>query len=225
MILGLPEELNAAFATTETTVLVTVDGAGRPIATVARTAHDPSEGCFDLDSAVGVADPRVALVVGGDAMVALVQGTARPNGAMALRVRPERVYHWPGGDLDAEPELFDARLEEVRSSHNEEPEHPLEGPVGGGTEWQARLDALGALQSTMGVLAIVGPDDFPFAVQTPVSVDPDGACVRIGSDPLWGPLEPGPAALLLLDADGELLVRGDLLDEDGILVLRPRRMP
>src|SRR4051812_38153003 len=146
MSLGLPQELNTAFDAAETTVLVTVDGAGRPVATVARTSHDAAAGCFDLDTAAGGGDPHVALVVGGDAMVALVQGTARPSGAMALRVRPERVFHWPGGDLDAEPELYDAHLEEVRSSHNEEPEKDLEGPIGGGTAWQERLDAVAAIE-------------------------------------------------------------------------------
>src|SRR3954469_19197390 len=152
MLLGLPAELNSAFEGAETTVLVTLDGAGHPLATIARTSHDASEGCFDLDTAAGAGDPHVALVVGGDDMVALVQGTARPRGAMALRVRPERIYHWPDGDLDAEPELYDAHLEEVRSSHNEEPEKDLEGRIGGGTAWQERLDAVAAIERAAGIL-------------------------------------------------------------------------
>jgi hypothetical protein len=222
MILGLPGELNAAFEAAETSVFVTVDGAGNPIATVARTVHDRSQGCFDLDTAVGVGDPHVAIVVGLRVMVALVQGTARPSGAMAVRVRPERVYHWPDGNLDAEPELYDAHLEEVRASHNQEPEHPHHGPVGAGTAWPDRLGAIGALERATGVLAVVGPDDFPFAVQVPITVEPDARRVRIDADPVGAPVEPGPAALLVVDGDGELLVRGDLLEDGGVLTLHPR---
>ena len=38
-----------------------------------------------------------------------------------IHVRPERVYVWPDGDLAAEPTLYDAHMEEVRSGHSEEP--------------------------------------------------------------------------------------------------------
>ena len=39
-----------------------------------------------------------------------------------IHVKPERVYAWPHGDLEAEPQLLDSRIEEVRSSHNADPE-------------------------------------------------------------------------------------------------------
>jgi hypothetical protein len=146
MTLGLSPQLDAAFDRAGTAVLVTLDGAGHPIATTSRVEHDPAAGCFGLDVALGLPDPHAALVLadGGDDLV-LVQGTARPSGAMGVQVRPERVYRWTGGDVEVEPELYDA------------------------------------------------------------------------------PLDPGPACLLVLDAEHrELLVHGDLLEEDGRWVLRPR---
>jgi hypothetical protein len=141
---------------------------------------------------------------------------------MGLRVRPERVYHWPGGDLDAEPELYDAHLEEVRSSHNEEPELPHEPPSrGAGASWDERLDALAALERARGTVCWIGPDGFPFAIQAPVSVDGDERRVWIEADPVGAPLDAGPAVLLLVDTEGELLVRGDLLEHEARWVLRP----
>jgi len=35
-----------------------------------------------------------------------------------IRVRPERVFVWPDGDLTEEPTVHDAHLEEVRSGHS-----------------------------------------------------------------------------------------------------------
>ena len=147
MTLGLSPQLDAAFGRAGTAVLVTLDGAGHPIATTSRVEHDPAGGCFGLDVALGLPDPHAALVLadGGDDLV-LVQGTARPAGAMGVQVRPERVYRWTDGDLEAEPELYDAHLEEVRSAHNEEPEVPHEPPVPEATSWESRLDALAVLE-------------------------------------------------------------------------------
>src|SRR5687767_9962441 len=34
-----------------------------------------------------------------------------------IRVRPERVFSWPGGDPTGEPAVHDSHLEEVRSGH------------------------------------------------------------------------------------------------------------
>src|SRR5437588_34650 len=102
------------------------------------------------------------------------------------------------GDLDGEPVLYDARLEEVRSHHNQEPERPHEAPAGAGrTRWDERLDALAALAGATGTLAVVAPDGFPFAVRVPVAPDREAGSVRIDADPVGAPLEPGPAALLL----------------------------
>ncbi len=38
-----------------------------------------------------------------------------------IHVRPERIYVWHEGDPAREPQLFDVRMEEVRSGHVEEP--------------------------------------------------------------------------------------------------------
>ena len=38
-----------------------------------------------------------------------------------IKVRPERVFVWPEGDLAEEPTVHDAHLDEVRSGHVEEP--------------------------------------------------------------------------------------------------------
>ena len=38
-----------------------------------------------------------------------------------IKVRPERVFVWPEGDLAEAPIVHDAHLEEVRSGHVEEP--------------------------------------------------------------------------------------------------------
>jgi hypothetical protein len=224
MTLGLSPQLDAAFGRAGTAVLVTLDGAGHPIATTSRVEHDPAAGCFGLDVALGLPDPHAALVLadGVDDLV-LVQGTARPAGATGVQVRPERVYRWTDGDLEAEPELYDAHLEEVRSAHNEEPEVAHEPPVPEATSWESRLDALAVLRGARGTLAVVGPDGFPFAVVLPVAVDPEAGRVEMGADPVGAPLDPGPACLLVLDAEQrELLVHGDLLDEGGRWVLRPR---
>ena len=56
-----------------------------------------------------------------------------------VHVRPERVYVWPPRAPDAEPELYDAHMEEVRSGHSEEPERFHAGPEGGGSAWHRRM--------------------------------------------------------------------------------------
>jgi hypothetical protein len=111
-----------------------------------------------------------------------------------LHVRPERVYVWPDGDPEGEPTLYDARIEEVRSGHNEEPEEGHAPPEGGMDVWDPRLDRLGRDDPTA-VLAIVGPDGFPFAVRVPVRADEASRIVHIGSDPVAAPIEAGPACL------------------------------
>ena len=52
-----------------------------------------------------------------------------------IHVRPERVYVWPRGEIDREPRLFDAHMEEVRSGHSEEPERFHAAPHGGASAW------------------------------------------------------------------------------------------
>jgi hypothetical protein len=146
-----------------------------------------------------------------------------------LHVRPERVYVWPRGDLEAEPTLYDYHLEEVRSGHNEEPEDGHAPPEGGLDVWDPRMDRLGQ-EDTTAVLALVGPDGFPFAVRVPVRADAGALVVHIGSDPVGAPIEPGPACLCAhahaedFSWQRSYQVRGDLVEEHGKLILHPHRV-
>ena len=146
-----------------------------------------------------------------------------------LHVRPERVYVWAGAALDAEPTLYDAHVEEVRSGHNQEPEEGHVPPEGGLDVWDTRLDRLGR-EDTTAVLAIVGPDGFPFAVRVPVRADAGACVVHVEADPVGAPIDPGPACLCAhghaedLTWQHSFQVRGDLVEQDGRLVLHPHRV-
>jgi hypothetical protein len=146
-----------------------------------------------------------------------------------LHVRPERVYVWPRGALDAEPTLYDAHVEEVRSGHNEEPEAGHAPPEGGMDVWDTRLDRLGTDDPTA-VLAFVGPDGFPFAVRVPVRADAAARVVHIDADPVGAPIEAGPACLCAhahaedLTWQRSYQVRGDLAEQDGRFVMHPHRV-
>ena len=146
-----------------------------------------------------------------------------------IHVRPERIYAWPHGDLDAEPRLYGAHMEEVRSGHSEEPETGHAPPEGGTEVWHPRLDQLGRDYPTA-ALAVVAPDGFPFAVRVPVRADARARVVRIDADPVGAPLEPG-LACLCAHAHGtpftwqrNFQVRGDLTEEHGRWVLHPHRV-
>ncbi len=83
-------------------------------------AYRPGGPCIDVaGDPPAVEDPHVALLFADDGPMVLVQGTAQVEDV--LHVRPERVYAWASDDPDAEPRLFDAHLEEVRSGPNEGP--------------------------------------------------------------------------------------------------------
>jgi Pyridoxamine 5'-phosphate oxidase len=144
-------------------------------------------------------------------------------------VRPERVFVWPRGDFGAEPELLDARLEEVRSGHSEEPARSHEAPEGGREAWDERLDELGARYPTA-VLSIVAPDGFPFSLRVPIEVDRDGHRIRLGEGALGVPVQPGLACITAHDHDEEFTyqrnfqVRGDLVEERGGWALKPHKL-
>jgi hypothetical protein len=146
-----------------------------------------------------------------------------------LHVRPERVFVWPKGDVEDEPTLYDAHVEEVRSGHNEEPEEGHAPPEGGLDVWDPRLDSLGTDDPTA-VLALVGPDGFPFAVRVPVRADSEACVIHIEADPLGAPVEAGPACLCAHAHADDLTwqrsyqVRGDLIEHEGRLVLHPHRV-
>ena len=99
----------------------------------------------------------------------------------------------------AEPQLLDSHMEEVRSGHNEEPEAGTRTPAGA----RARSGTSGSTSSAQatsrpGVLAIVGPDGFPFAMRARRS-SPTAATrlIRLGGDPVGAPLDPGLACLVI----------------------------
>jgi hypothetical protein len=146
-----------------------------------------------------------------------------------IHVRPERVYVWPGGDPTREPHLFDARIEEVRSGHDEEPPAPHARAAGRGPVWDERIEELGGLYPT-GVLSLVAPDGFPFSVRVPISVDASAGRIRLGGDVLGVPVQPGLACVTAHDHAPDFSwqrnfqVRGDLVEEDGGWALVPHRV-
>ena len=60
-----------------------------------------------------------------------------------VKVRPERVFVWKGGDFATEPEIHDAHIEEVRSGHVEEPAAPHADPPKVAGPRGRRMDELG----------------------------------------------------------------------------------
>jgi hypothetical protein len=203
MTATLPSELRDVFARSTTAELVTIDADGRPVARSVSPSYHQGGMCIDLDARDAVvSERRVAIVFAHADPMVLVQGTAQVEDV--LHVRPERVYAWSGDDPTAEPRLYDAHLEEVRSGHNEEPEVGHPGPEGGGAVWDERLDGLDTA-----LLACVGPDGFPFAAQLAIEPDPDGRMLRFPRLPIGMPVEPGPACLHR--AGGGTRVHGDLV--------------
>ena len=146
-----------------------------------------------------------------------------------VRVRPERVYVWPRGDMTAEPQLLGAHMEEVRSGHSREPEHGHANPEGGATAWDDRIEEMGRRYRTA-VLSLVAPDGFPFSVRVPIRPDRRAGLIRIERAAEGSPLQPGLACLTAHDHAPDFSwqrnfqVRGDLIvDEDG-WALVPHRL-
>ncbi len=146
-----------------------------------------------------------------------------------VKVRPERVFVWPDGDPSKEPEVHDARLEEVRSGHSEEPLEAHEPKQGGPVTWDERMDELGARHPTA-VVSWVGPDGFPLAARMPVTVDRDARRVGLGAEPAGLPLTEGPACLTAHVHDPtfswqeNFQVRGDLVRDENRWALVPHRL-
>jgi Pyridoxamine 5'-phosphate oxidase len=146
-----------------------------------------------------------------------------------VRVRPERVYVWPRGDVSSEPQLFDAHMEEVRSGHSEEQDRFHADPKGGASAWDEKLRELGTTHPSA-VLSIVCPDGFPFSIRVPVGLDPASRWIRIDGAPSGIPLQPGLACLTAHRHNAEFTwqqnfqVRGDLVPADDGWVLVPRKL-
>jgi hypothetical protein len=143
-----------------------------------------------------------------------------------IHVRPERVYVWAGGDIAAEPELYDAHMEEVRSGHSEEPDRFHAAPGGGISAWDPRIAELRSRYRTA-VLSIVSPDGFPFAVRVPISIDAAARWIRIEGEPAGIPFAPGLACLTAHEHGEDFTwqqnfqVRGDLVFVEGVWALIP----
>jgi hypothetical protein len=146
-----------------------------------------------------------------------------------VKVRPERVFVWRGGDMTSEPEVHDAHLDEVRSGHSEEPLEPHPEPEGGSGVWDARIDELGARHGSA-VLAWVGPDGFPLAARLPVTSNASSRLVTFGAEPVGLPLAEGPACVTAhahspsFTWQENFQVRGDLVREGDGWALVPRKL-
>ena len=126
-----------------------------------------------------------------------------------VHVRPERIYVWRDRDAGSEPELYDTRMEEVRSGHVEEPEAPHAEPEGGGVAWDARLNQLGTKYET-GVVSFVCPDGFPFATRVPIRADAASGSVRLLGDVVGAPLEPGLACVTVHEHNEDFTLAAQL---------------
>jgi hypothetical protein len=145
-----------------------------------------------------------------------------------IKVRPERVFLWPDGDLSSEPEILDAHLEEVRSGHTQEPPEDHGRSRGGGAAWDERMQELANHET--GVLSWLAPDGFPIAVRAPFRVDPESRTIAIDADPAGLPMIEGRACLTFhrhapdFTWQRNFQIRGDLGPTDEGWRLTPRRL-
>jgi hypothetical protein len=145
-----------------------------------------------------------------------------------IKVRPERVFIWPEGDLAEEPVVHDAHLEEVRSGHVEEPSEPHGPPAAGSMAWDSRMEDL-ATHDT-GVLSWLGPDGFPISVRVPFDADASRREIAIEAEPAGLPLMEGRACLTVhrhapdFTWQRNMQVRGNLTRSPEGWRLVPRRI-
>jgi len=144
-----------------------------------------------------------------------------------VHVRPERVYVWRAGT--DEPELFDIRIEEVRSGHSEEPDASPADPRERPPAWDARVEELGE-RYERAVISFAAPDGFPFSTRVTVDPDRDARRIRIEGAPPGAPLAPGLACLTAHDHAPDFTwqrnfqVRGDLIRDGGGWSLVPAKL-
>lgn len=240
MTATLPSAVQSVFARFLTSEMTTVDERGQPITWPVIPRYRAGASCIDVRTQradEARRNPQVALLfcdASGsglhDPPMVLVQGIAaapqRGSEAADLQVRPERVYVWSEGDPDAEPVLYDAHLEEVRSGHSEEPQRYHAAPEGGPSAWDGRLQGLGTRHRTA-VLSIVSPDGFPFAVRVRVALDAAARWIELSHPPSGLPLAAGRACLATDshdDPSDALQVRGDLVRVGAGWALIPHRI-
>lgn len=145
-----------------------------------------------------------------------------------VKVRPERIFVWPEGDLTEEPTVHDAHLDEVRSGHVEEPPEPHGSPPHGSPAWDQRMEFLGEHET--GVLSWLAPDGFPISVRVPYRADPSRQEIRIEAEPAGLPVLEGRACLTVhrhapdFTWQRNMQVRGSLVRTPEGLRLVPRRI-
>ena len=145
-----------------------------------------------------------------------------------IKVRPERIFVWPDGDVGREPTVHDAHLEEVRSGHTEEPAEEHGSPAAGEPAWDKRMEFL-AEQET-GVLSWLGPDGFPIAVRVPYRADPERRRILIDAEPATLPVLEGRTCLTVHQHPPDftwqrnMQVRGNLVHSPEGLELVPRQI-
>lgn len=146
-----------------------------------------------------------------------------------IKVRPERVFVWPDGDVTKEPAIHDAHLEEVRSGHIEEPVAEHGGAVGGEPVWDERVDELGE-RDREAVVSWLAPDGFPLSARVPIDVNRSARAIELGVEPAGLPLAEGRACLTAHAHHPDFLwqrnfqIRGDLERSNGSWRLVPRKL-
>ena len=240
MTATLPSAVQSVFERFLISEITTVDERGQPLTWPVTPRYRVGATCIDISTQradEARRNPQVALLfcdaAGSglhDPPMVLVQGTAaapeRGSDATELHVRPERVYVWPESEPDAEPVLYDAHMEEVRSGHSEEPERYHAAPEGGPSAWDSRLQGLGTRHPTA-VLSIVSPDGFPFAVRVRVAIDAAARWIELSHSPSGLPIAAGRACLATDSHDdpGDAVqIRGDLVRVAGGWALIPHRI-
>jgi hypothetical protein len=145
-----------------------------------------------------------------------------------IKVRPERVVVWPEGNLEEEPAIHDAHLEEVRSGHIQEPPEDHGAAPAGPPAWDQRMEF--AAEHDTGVLSWMGPDGFPIAVRVPFTADPATKTISIDAEPAGLPLLEGRACLTVhshapdFTWQRNMQVRGNLIrSADGVRLV-PRKI-
>jgi len=145
-----------------------------------------------------------------------------------IKVRPERIFLWPGGNLADEPEIHGAHLEEVRSGHSEEPVEEHGAPAAGAPAWDERMDFLAEHET--GVVSWLGPDGFPIALRTRFTADTAAREIRIEDEPAGLSVLEGRACLTVhrhaedFAWQRNMQVRGNLVRSDEGLRLVPRKI-
>jgi hypothetical protein len=145
-----------------------------------------------------------------------------------IKVRPERLFVWPQGNLGGEPVVHDSHIEEVRSGHSEEPSEDHGWPPAGPPAWDERMEFLAAQET--GVLSVLGPDGFPIAVRVPYRADPSSRQILIEREPAGVPLLEGRACLTVhrhapdFTWQRNMQVRGKLVRAADGLRLVPSRI-